>query len=292
MRPASSTPRARPFATTGMPTTRPTAARCPMTAAKWIAEHGSLDGVIAAAGSFKGVAGDNLRKALDWLPQGKRLVTVMTDCDLTGHVMDWPEFESLALREVDRDGLLDFYNRFGFKALKRELENQMAGGAEGAPRERFAEPVIGVSVPVDKRYETVLSMPQLEGWLRKIEAAPLVAIDTETDSLDPMTARILGISLSVAVGEAAYIPLRHSYAGAPDQLAFDDVMARLKPWLENPDAGKLGQNIKYDGHVFANAGIQVRGYLHDTLLQSYVLEAHRPHSLDSLVQRHLGRKGL
>ena len=228
-----------------------------------------------------------MRSALDWLPQGKRLVTVMTDCDLTGHVMDWPEFESLALREVDRDGLLDFYNRFGFKALKRELENQMAGGAEGAPRERFAEPVIGVSVPVDKRYETVLSMPQLEGWLRKIEAAPLVAIDTETDSLDPMTARILGISLSVAVGEAAYIPLRHSYAGAPDQLAFDDVMARLKPWLENPDAGKLGQNIKYDGHVFANAGIQVRGYLHDTLLQSYVLEAHRPHSLDSLVQRHL-----
>jgi len=264
----------------------------PKTAAKWIAEHGSLDGVIAAAAAFKGVAGENLRKALDWLPQGKRLVTVVTDCDLTGHVLDWPEFESLALREVDRDGLLAFYNRFGFKALKRELEGGARGADNTAARDMFSEPPVPEAAPIDKRYETILSFEALDAWIAKVQAAPITAVDTETDSLDPMTARIVGISFSVAPGEAAYVPLRHSYAGAADQLPFDEVLARLKPWLENPTALKLGQNIKYDGHVFANAGIAVRGYVHDTLLQSYVFEAHKPHSLDSLAQRHLGRKGL
>ena len=107
-----------------------------------------------------------------------------------------------------------------------------------------------------------------------------------------MVAQIVGFSLSVSPGEAAYIPLRHSYAGAPDQLPVEMVLARLKPWLENADAPKLGQNIKYDSHVLANAGITVRGYVHDTLLESYVLEAHKPHSLESLAQRHLGRSGL
>ncbi|MBC7717291.1 MAG: DNA polymerase I, partial [Pseudorhodobacter sp.] len=125
-----------------------------------------------------------------------------------------------------------------------------------------------------------------------IDTAALTAVDTETDSLDGMRAQIVGISISVQPGEAAYIPLRHSYAGAPDQLSVIEVLQRLRPWLENPAAHKLGQNIKYDTHVLQNAGIQVRGYQHDTMLQSYVLEAHKPHSLESLAQRHLGRKGL
>ena len=107
-----------------------------------------------------------------------------------------------------------------------------------------------------------------------------------------MRAQIVGISLSVRPFEAAYIPLRHNYADAPDQLDVELVLARLKPWLENPNAAKLGQNIKYDTHVFANAGITIRGYTHDTMLQSYVLEAHKPHSLESLASRHLGRSGL
>jgi len=264
----------------------------PKTAAKWIAEHGSLDGVIAAAPGFKGVAGDNLRKALDWLPQGRRLVTVVTDCDLSEHVLGWPEFESLALREVDAEGLLVFYNRFGFKSLKKELETSIGGAEADTPRDLFSGTPPPDASTLDRHYETVLSFEALDAWIKKIEAAPLTAIDTETDSLDAMQARIVGISLSVKPGEAAYIPLRHTYPGAADQLPFDEVMARLKPWLENPDAHKLGQNIKYDGHVLANAGIAVRGYVHDTLLQSYVLEAHKPHSLESLAQRHLGRKGL
>lgn len=263
----------------------------PKTAAKWIAEYGSLDGVIAAAGSIKGVAGENLRRALDWLPTGRRLVTVVTDCDLAADIPGFPSLDALALKPVDRDGLLDFYGRFGFKTWKRDLEGQ--GGAAAPAAEGEAAPAAPASsAPIDKRYETVLTSEALQRWLARIEAAPLTAIDTETDSLDGMTARIVGISLSVAVGEAAYIPLRHDYAGAPAQLEADEVLAALTPWLESERHAKLGQNIKYDTHVLANAGITVRGYAHDTLLQSYVLEAHKPHSLESLALRHLGRTGL
>jgi DNA polymerase-1 len=262
----------------------------PKTAAKWIAEYGSLDGVIAAAGSIKGVAGENLRKALDWLPTGRRLVTVVTDCDLAADVPGFPSLDALALKPVDRDGLLDFFGRFGFKTWKRDLEGQ--GAAAPATEGEAAPAATQAAVSVDKRYETVLTPEALRRWLSRIEAAPLTAIDTETDSLDGMKARIVGISLSVAVGEAAYIPLRHDYAGAPAQLDADAVLAALKPWLESERHAKLGQNIKYDTHVFANAGITVRGYRHDTLLQSYVLEAHKPHSLESLALRHLGRSGL
>ena len=274
----------------------------PKTAAKWIAEHGSLDAVMAAAGSIKGVAGENLRKALDWLPTGRKLVTVKVDCELGEHVNGWPELNALALRPVDGPALLDFYTRYGFKSLKRELENRLAA-ASGAGAAAEAVPAgdkpvqaslldgAAASEPA-RRYKTIFTEAALDDWVARITAAELTAIDTETDSLDAMQARLVGISLSVTPGEAAYIPLAHDYGGAPEQLAVDLVLARLKPWLENPAAAKVGQNIKYDTHVLQNAGIHVRGYLHDTMLQSYVLEAHKPHSLESLAERHLGRKGL
>lgn len=265
----------------------------PKTAAKWIAEHGSLDGVIAAADKVKGVAGENLRKALDWLPMGRKLVTVKSDCELAEHVPGWPALDSLALKPVDQPALLEFYNRYGFKTWKRELEESL-----GAPSASPAPAALDNPTPmlareaINRSYTTVLTPEDLELWADKVASAPLAALDTETDSLDPMQAQIIGISLSTSPGEACYIPLRHTYAGAPDQLPVETVLARLKPWLENADAPKVGQNIKYDAHVLANAGITVRGYVHDTLLQSYVLEAHKPHSLDSLAQRHLGRAGL
>jgi DNA polymerase I len=282
----------------------------PKTAAKWIAEHGSLDGVMAAAAGMKGAAGENLRKALDWLPQGKRLVTVVTDCDLSAHVPGWPDLDALAFKPVEGNALLAFYTRYGFKSWRKELDDQLAaaaraesgaaetasGGQGGAAPagESAVAPAGGAAAvdAIDKHYESILSFEQLDAWVARIASAELTAIDTETDSLDPMRARIVGISLSVKPGEAAYIPLRHTYAGAPDQLPFDEVLARLKPWLEDAAAPKLGQNIKYDTHVLANAGIEVRGYVHDTLLQSYVLEAHKPHSLESLAARHLGRNGM
>ncbi len=260
----------------------------PKTAAKWIAEYGSLEGVLAAAPTMKGAAGEHLRKALDWLPQGRRLVTVATDCDLTGHVPDWPAFDSLRFAPIDAPALAAFYDRYGFKSMKRELDPP----ADAAAADASTGSTASAAPAVEKRYETVLTEAALQAWIAKIGAAPLTAIDTETDSLDAMRAQLVGISLSVAVGEAAYIPLRHSYAGAPDQLPVAAVLAALRPWLEDPAAAKLGQNVKYDTHVFANAGIAIRGYLHDTMLQSYVLEAHKPHGLASLAERHLGRKGL
>ncbi len=279
----------------------------PKTAVKLIAEYGSLDAVVAAAGDIKGAVGDNLRKALDWLPTGRKLITVVTDCDLSGHVQGWPALEALALREVDREGLLEFYQRYGFRSWRKELEESLGRpvtvGAGAAPLQAdagsagnggeggaWAEPTPALAVA--REYETITTWDRLEHWLQRLLSAELVAVDTETDSLDAMRARIVGISFAVEPGRAAYVPLAHSYPGAADQLPLAEVLARLKPWLEDASKAKLGQNIKYDLHVLANAGITVQGYRHDTLLQSYVLEAHRTHGLEALAERHLGRKGL
>jgi DNA polymerase-1 len=259
----------------------------PKTAAKWIADFGSLDGVVAAADGIKGVAGENLRKALDWLPTGRKLITVVTDCDLTGHVPDWPALEALALRPVDAEGLRAFYERFGFKTWLREFEGTVPVAAGEAPAS-MARPA--VELPRD--YETITGWERLDDWLQVLQAADLAAIDTETDSLDPMRARIVGISFAVEPGRAAYVPLAHAGPDAPVQLPLQAVLDRLRPWLEDPAMAKVGQNIKYDRHVLANAGITVRGYAHDTMLQSYVLEAHKSHGLEALAERHLGRKGL
>ena len=260
----------------------------PKTAAKWIAEHGSLDGVIAAAATIKGAAGENLRRALEWLPTGKRLITVVCDADLSGHVAGWPSLEALALRPVRREGLLDFYVRHGFRTWRQELESEGVV-AEGAGERA---PPVPAAAALALEYETILEMDVLERWMQRIDAAELVALDTETDSLDAMRARLVGISFAVEPGRAAYLPLAHRGPDAPDQLPLDTVLARLKPWLEDASKAKVGQHVKYDTHVLANHGIAVRGYRHDTLLQSYVLEAHRPHSLESLAERHLHRKGL
>ncbi len=268
----------------------------PKTAAKWLAEHGSLDGVIAAAASIKGAAGDNLRKALDWLPTGRKLVTVVTDCDLTAQVPGWPALDALALRPVDTAGLLAFYERYGFKTWKREIEGTVAAAAgpaeAGSTAAEGAAPAAPAGLPLARDYETISTWERLDDWLQRLHAAPLVAIDTETDSLDALRARIVGISFAVEPGRAAYVPLTHDYPDAPAQLPLADVLARLQPWLEDASRPKLGQNIKYDLHVFANHGVQVRGYVHDTMLESYVLEAHKPHGLASLADRHLGRRGL
>ena len=263
----------------------------PKTAARWIAEHGSLDGVVAAADSITGAAGQNLRKALDWLPTGRKLITVVTDCDLADHVQGWPLLDALALRAVDREGLLDFYKRYGFKTWREELEESFGTAAPPAAdmpgAASAAEPV-----PLARNYETITTWDRFGVWLDMLLTAELVAIDTETDSLDPMRAQIVGISFAVEPGSAAYVPLAHRYPGVAEQLPCAEVLARLQPWLEDASHAKVGQNIKYDLHVLENAGIRVRGYRHDTLLQSYVLEAHQKHGLESLAERHLGRKGL
>jgi DNA polymerase I len=274
----------------------------PKTAAKWIAEHGSLDGVIAAAGGIKGVAGDNLRKALDWLPMGRQLVTVKCDCDLSEYLAGWPAVEGLAFQPVDTAGLLAFFTQHGFKTWKRELEAK-SGAVRSEPLFEEAPQAAPLpAVPQEKHYETITTWERFEVWRNRLESAPLVALDTETDSLSNMVARIVGISFAVErpadpsadppAVDAAYIPLRHAGLDAPEQLPLDDVLDKLKPWLQNEQCKKVGQHVKYDTHVFANHGIAIEGYAHDTMLESYVLEAHKGHGLEALAERELGRKGL
>jgi len=264
----------------------------PKTAAKWIGEYGSLDAVIASAGQVKGVAGENLRKALDWLPMGRRLVTIKCDCDLSAEVVGWPSLDALAFKDIDKPALIDFFTRNGFKTMLKELTGAPAPVAALAQTAPLFEDEPVQPRDIGRDYMTILDWVTFDAWLARLQAAPLTALDTETDSLEPMLARIVGISFSVKAGEAAYIPLRHSGPDAPEQLPLEEVLARLKPWLEDAAKKKLGQNLKYDTHVFANHGIALRGVAHDTMLQSYVLEAHKTHGLGALGERYLGRAGV
>ena len=273
----------------------------PKTAVKLLLEYGSLDNLMANADQVKGVVGENLRKAVDWLPTGRQLLKIRTDCDLNEYVPELPSLETIRLAQPNEADLLAFYEKYGFKGLVRSRGAGAPESANNKPTAKtafvpnddlFAEPEPVVTVTGDKQYETILTWAQFDTWLPRLEAAECVAIDTETTSLDAMRADLVGISWSVKPGEAAYLPLRHEGPDAPVQLPLLEVLAKLKAWLENPLKLKVGQHIKYDRHVFANQGIEVRGYAHDTMLQSYVLEVHKPHSLTSLALRHVGRTGL
>jgi DNA polymerase I len=278
----------------------------PKTAAKWLAEYGSLANLVAHAADIKGAAGENLRGALEWLPQGRELLLIKTDCDLAGYVDGLPDMRKLTAQAENTQELVDFYVKYGFKGLAASLK---AGGASNGSGPRaasaskaaaplsamddlFAEPAPAPSQATDKKYDTILTWEAFDAWHGKIKSAALTALDTETTSLNEMQAQIVGLSFSVQPGEAAYIPLAHAGPDAPEQLPLGEVLAKLKPWLEDAAHHKLGQHIKYDRHVFANHGIEVQGYVHDTMLQSYVLEVHKPHGLSSLAERHVGRQGI
>ncbi|MGT2475016.1 DNA polymerase I [Paraburkholderia terrae] len=254
----------------------------PKTAIKWLTQFETLDGIVAHADEIKGAVGDNLRRALDFLPMARKLVTVDTDCDLTAQITSFEE--TLATRPESREELRDVFTRSGFKTWLREVE--IADAVEGPETDVPPAP----TVDGEHEYDTVQTWEQFDAWLDKINAAEITSFDTETTSLDPMTAQIVGISISVEAGKAAYIPLAHRGPDAPVQLPRDEVLAKLKPWLESRDKKKVGQHLKYDEQVLANYGIVMDGIEHDTLLQSYVLESHRPHDMDNLALRHLGLK--
>ncbi|CAN5742932.1 DNA polymerase I [soil metagenome] len=270
----------------------------PKTALKWLAEYDSLEGVMANADKIKGVVGDNLRAALDWLPQGRVLITVKTDCDLSAQHISINE--SLMAREESKEAMLAFFQRYGFKSWLRELSGDATAGATPlknttpAQGGLFADTEAATPAVPDKpaltRYDTILTEAALDSWIATINSASLTAVDTETTSLEPMTAQLVGISLCCEVGIAAYIPLAHCYADAPTQLTREFVLGKLTPWLEDSSKAKVGQNLKYDSHIFANHGVTLRGIAHDTLLQSYVFESHKSHDMDSLALRHLAHK--
>ncbi|HEX7909402.1 MAG TPA: DNA polymerase I [Paraburkholderia sp.] len=257
----------------------------PKTAIKWLTQFDSLDGIVAHADEIKGAVGDNLRRALDFLPMAKKLVTVERNCDLTEHVVSIEE--SLPSRPEAREELRDVFMRHGFKTWLREVESASVEPVEGA---QAADVPPALTVNHERHYDTVQTWEQFDAWLEKINAAELTSFDTETTSLDPMTAQIVGLSLSVEAGRAAYVPLAHRGPDAPEQLPRDEVLAKLRPWLESTTHKKVGQHLKYDEQVLANYGIEMRGIEHDTLLQSYVVESHRTHDMDSLALRHLGVK--
>ncbi|BAN25882.1 DNA polymerase I [Caballeronia insecticola] len=253
----------------------------PKTALKWLTQYDTLDGIVEHAGEIKGAVGDNLRKALDFLPMARKLVTVHTECDLASQIESIDG--TLASRPEARDELRDVFLRHGFKTWLREVE--IADAVEGPTDTPPAE-----VTEIEHHYETVQTWEQFDAWLARINEAEITSFDTETTSLDPMTAQIVGLSVAVEPGHAAYIPVAHRGPDAPVQLPRDEVLAKLKPWLEDASKKKVGQHLKYDEQVLANYGIEMRGVEHDTLLQSYVLESHRPHDMDNLALRHLGVK--
>ncbi len=308
----------------------------PKTAVKWLTQYGTLDNIIAHADEVSGVVGENLRKALDWLPQARRLITVKCDVALP------QKYDELAAPASNPEQMRSLFERLEFKTWLRELGGENVGkksllehsqnftlsptlshqGRGSQDEETSNAPLPNVGAPKagnplsgkpdteltqgvgrgggeesdaatrtdNAHYETILTESQFNVWLEKILAAELVCVDTETTGLEIMTTQIVGISFAITPHEAAYLPLAHLYPGAPDQLNREATLQKLKPWLESSQHNKLGQNLKYDAHIFANHGIRLAGIAEDTLLQSYVLESHKPHDMDNLALRHLNVK--
>jgi DNA polymerase-1 len=246
----------------------------PKTAAKWLNEFQTLEQVIASAESIKGKVGENLRASLDQLPLSKALTTIKCDLSLP-YAM-----EDLKLKSVDKTALQSLVSDLGFVSWSKKLTEQV--GSE-APLSEQVKDVID--------YETIYTNQRFDYWLKQLATAPLFSFDTETTSLNYLQAEIVGVSFAIDSTQAAYLPVAHNDPDAPQQLARDTVLARLKPLLEDSEKKKIGQNLKYDAHVLANYGIQLQGIAHDTMLQSYLLNSTvTRHDMDSLAKHYLGRE--
>jgi DNA polymerase-1 len=241
----------------------------PKTACKWIEKYGSLEGVLAHADEFTGLAGENLRKMRDWLPRARQLLTIKRDVPLDIRA------EELTLKP-DPARQRALYDRFGFKTWLKEVEGVAVPSA----------PAPEATAVQKRRHRTIFTEEELRDVLLKIEAVDLVGFDTVCVGDDPMSARLVGLALAFA-DEAVYLPLAHDYPGAPAQLGLA-ALELLKPWLERADCRKVSENVKFDTHVLANHGVRLAGCVHDTLLESYVLEVHEKHELGSLAQRYCG----
>ncbi|MHB8569699.1 MAG: DNA polymerase, partial [Metallibacterium sp.] len=261
----------------------------PKTAAKWLAEYGDLDGVMAHADAVSGKLGENLRAALAFLPRSRQLATILTTLDLDTAP------EQLARRARDVEALRGLYQRYGFNNALAALER---GDEEPAPRPAARAPTpapVATEAALDPalaapgQYTLIATAQDFDAWLEQLRDAALIAFDTETTSLDAIDAEIVGVSFAVQPGVAAYVPLAHDYPGAPAQLERARVLAALKPLLEDPTRPKLLQNAKYDMEVLVNHGIALRGVAHDSMLESYVWNATATrHDMDSLARRYLG----
>lgn len=242
----------------------------PKTAAKWLGQYDDIDGIKANATDIQGKVGESLRENLDRLDLSRQLATIVCDLELDVST------EDLSRREPDVGRLRDLYSRLELTSLLRNLPQ---GGDEAAPGPSGEE----------ADYELVLDEPALQRWLDRLENADIFAFDTETDSLNYMKARIVGVSMCVEPGKSAYVPLAHDYPGSPDQLERDAVLGKIKPLLEDADRKKVGHHLKYDAHVLQNHGIRLSGIEHDTMLESYVLDSTATrHDMDSVAAKYLG----
>ena len=250
----------------------------PKTAAKLLKQYGTLDVLIAHVAEVEGKVGENLRAGLETLALSRSLARLRTDLELP------LEPEELRPATADLGELRALYERYELRSLLRQLE-----GASSSD-ERAPQPALAAAVArVPRHYETITSWPDLERWLERLRWAALMAFDTETTSLDYMRAEIVGVSFCVEPGFAAYVPLQHDYAGAPEQLDRAQVLAALRPILENPGIAKLGHHLKYDAHVLLNYGIQLAGMRYDTMLESYVWNSVATrHDMDGAALRYLG----
>jgi DNA polymerase-1 len=257
----------------------------PKTAAKWLDTYQSVDQLVKQADEIKGVAGQNLREAIGNFTLTRELLTVRTDCDIDE--LD-DGIDDLVPREPDNQELLRIYDTYGFRTWLREL----SGDAARVPEQDSRVAPEPVDLPAEQHYDTVLTWNDFDRWLDLISRADLVALDTETTSLDPMQASLVGISMATGPGVACYIPVAHRGTDQVEQLPKDQVLQRLRAWLENSSAAKLLHNAKYDAHVFLNEGIALAGIQEDTMLQAYVLESHKRVNMQELAERWLGRKGI
>lgn len=279
----------------------------PKTAAKWLKQWGSLDAIMANADQITGKVGESLRASLPFLPIARDLVTIRTHCDLAVTEGD------LVIRAPAADQVGALAERYGLNTLRRQFQTsasakapvaeapassqppgqqslgQQSLGQQSQGQQSLGQQSLGLD-EVPSTYETILTQAAWDVWRKKLMAAPLAAFDTETDSLDIFTARIVGISFAVAAGEAAYLPLAHDYEGAPAQLNRDQVLADLRPWLEDEGRLKILQNAKFDQHILINHGITLKGIAFDTMLESYVLDSTAArHDMDSLAAKYLNR---
>ncbi len=254
------------------------------TAAKWLNEYGTLDNLIAHADKLSGKIGENFRQAMAQFDLTRQLITIKKDCDM--HEF-YQGLESLQPKEVDNTKLIELFNRFGFKTFLREV----SGDTEAVPTQDSRVDDALPAIPTDINYQMVNTPAQLQNLLETIQSAELVAFDTETNSIDPMQAKLVGMSFSVKVGQAWYVPLAHMGL-LDEQLDKAQTLTLLKPWLEDTTARKVLQNAKFDTHVLANEGIQLKGVKHDTMLMAYVLASNKKVALEELASRYLGRQGL
>lgn len=243
------------------------------TAAKWLNLYGSADGILRNADEIKGRVGDSLRENVKQLRLSQNLATIRIDLELETSISE------LAPSPADTNRLRELYGHFELRSMLGQLDDE----AEQA--------VAPIKKAEETNYETVLTWGAFDRWMEKIDKSKLTAFDTETTSIYYMEAQIVGFSLSVSANEAAYIPLTHDYPGAPDQLPRDEVLQKLRGWLEDDDKKKVGHHLKYDAHILARYNIALAGMKFDSMLESYVLNSVATrHNMDSVTKHYLGRK--